>query len=374
MGASVAWHLASRGVTNVLLLDGADRAGAGSTGAATGGFRAQFSTSINVRLSLLARAKLLGFREETGVDPGYVPAGYLWLAESGEQLEALRDARAVQHAAGLEEAVEVGPDDIPRLQPAVAPRGILGGAYCPTDGFIRPLAILEGYLRASERRGVRLAWGEAATGFDIDSAGRIMAVRTSAGSISCETVVNAAGALAGRVARLAGSELPVSALKRQVAVTVPTRAVPPDGPMTIFCGDGFHFRERDGRVLLLRPTPPSGDDPFDTRVEPDWMRDIEARKTARIPALRDVPLDSAGAWAGLYEMSPDRHAILGVSCASPNFYFINGSSGHGVMHAPALGQILAEIVTDGCGSSLDATPLGPDRFRAGRTLPASEVL
>ena len=374
MGASVAWHLASRGVPRIVLLDRAGGPGRGSTGAATGGFRAQFATDINVRLSLLARAKLLRFRDETGVDPGYLPTGYLWLAECDEHLEALRNARAVQHAAGLVEAVEVTPRDVARLQPAVALAGIVGGAYCPTDGYIRPLAILEGYLRAAGRLGARVGWGESATGFDLDRAGRITAVRTAAGSIACEVVVNAAGAFAGRVARLAGADLPVSPQKRQVAVTAPTDVIPPDAPMTIFCGDGFHFRERDGRVLVLRPAPARGGDAFDVGVEPDWLREMEVEKGVRVPPLRDVPLDSAKAWAGLYEMSPDRHAILGVSPERPNLYFINGSSGHGVMHAPALGQLLAEIITDGRASSLDAAPLRPDRFRAGWTPPAPEVL
>jgi len=115
--------------------------GGGSTGAATGGFRAQFATAINVRLSLLARAKLLAFREEVGADPGYAQAGYLWIAEDDAALAALRAARVVQHAEGLTEAVEVGPDDVFRLQPGIARDGIAGGAYCPTDGYIRPRQI-----------------------------------------------------------------------------------------------------------------------------------------------------------------------------------------------------------------------------------------
>src|ERR1043165_8039051 len=165
MGASVAYHLAAAGQRDVLVLDRANAPGAGSTGRATGGFRAQYGTAINVRLSLLARAKLETFRDETGVDPGYVRAGYLWLAVSEPELQSLAAGRRVQHAAGLHEAVGVSPDDIGRLNPAIRLDDVVGGAFCPSDGFIRPLQILDGYLTAAERLGVRARWGVAVTGF-----------------------------------------------------------------------------------------------------------------------------------------------------------------------------------------------------------------
>jgi sarcosine oxidase subunit beta len=374
VGASVAWHLAARGARDVLVLDGAAGRETGSTAAATGGFRAQFATAINVRLSLLAREKLLRFRDETGADPGYLPAGYLWIAEDGAALQALRAAREIQHAEGLNEAVEVGPEDVLRLQPAIERTGIVGGAYCPTDGFIKPRAIQEGYIDAARRLGVRLAWGEAVTGFDVAATGRMTAVRTSRETIACDAVVNAAGAWAGAVAGLAGVELPVTPLKRQVASTVPTAAIPGSGPMTIWCRDGFHLRERDGRVLLLRPTPPRVGGPFDTSVEPSWLSEIASMKDARVPALRGVPLDPLGCWAGLYEISPDRHAIVGQDASVPNFHLVNGSSGHGVMHAPALGQLASEIILDGNARSLDIASLALDRFAAGRALPAPDVM
>ena len=151
MGASVAHHLAARGQRDVIVLDRADGPGAGSTGRATGGYRAQYATSMNVRLSLLARAKLLGFEDETGVDPGYLPAGYLWLAGSEAELETLRAAREVQHAEGLHEAVGVTPDDIARLNPAIRLEGIVGGAFCPSDGFLRPLETARGLSRRGRR-------------------------------------------------------------------------------------------------------------------------------------------------------------------------------------------------------------------------------
>jgi sarcosine oxidase subunit beta len=374
IGASVAWHLASRGAREVLVLDAAAGPGAGSTAAATGGFRAQYATAINVRLSLLARAKLLRFREEIGADPGYLPAGYLWVATDAAQLAALGDARAVQRAEGLDESVGVTPAEVAQLQPAIALNGVAGGAYCPTDGFIRPRAIQDGYRDAAVRLGVHFCWDEAVAAFDLDASGGIRAVRTALRTISCGTVVNAAGAWAGRLARLAGVDLPVVPLRRQMAATRPSRAIAPDAPMTLFCVDGFHFRERDGRVILSWPTPGNPDDPFDTGVEPAWLDAVAHKKDALVPALRGVAIDPEASWAGLYEMSPDRHAILGAAAAVPNLYLVNGSSGHGVMHAPALGQLLAEIMLDGNATSLDASVLAPDRFALGRAIASPDVL
>jgi sarcosine oxidase subunit beta len=374
MGASVAYHLAAAGQRDVLVLDRADGPGAGSTGRATGGFRAQYGTAINVRLSLLARAKLEAFRDQTGVDPGYVRAGYLWLAVSQAELDALAAGRQVQHAEGLHEAMAVTAEDIRRINPAIRLDGIVGGAFCPSDGFIRPLQILDGYLAAGARLGVRVAWGVAVIGFRRGSDGRIQQVETSDGPIAIDAVVNAAGPWAATVADLAGAPIPLTPLRRQIVPTVSCDLLPPDMPMTIWAGDGFHLRVRDGRVLLLWPTPGAPDRPFDISVDQSWIAAVTTMAHDRVPRLRSVSVDAAAAWAGLYEMSPDKHAILGAAPACPNLYCINGSSGHGVMHSPALGQLLAEIMCDGHASTLDVGCLAPDRFARGDLLTVSEVL
>ncbi|HKT61350.1 MAG TPA: FAD-dependent oxidoreductase [Gemmatimonadales bacterium] len=374
MGASVAYHLAARGQRDVLVLDRSAGPGTGSTGRATGGFRAQYGTAINVRLSLLARAKLEAFREDTGVDPGYVRAGYLWLAVSQAELSELDAGRRVQHAEGLHEAVAVTPEDIRRLNPAIRLDGLVGGAFCPTDGFIRPLQILDGFLSAAARLGTRVQWGVTVTGFQRSGDGRVRQVETSDGPVAVDSVVNAAGPWAAAVADLAGAPIPLTPLRRQIVPTVACDLLPADMPMTIWAGDGFHLRVRDGRVLLLWPTPGVPGRPFDVGVDPAWIEAVTAMAHDRVPRLRAVAVDSAAAWAGLYEMSPDKHALLGACAACPNLYCINGSSGHGVMHSPALGQLLAEIICDGQATTLDVRCLAPDRFERGAQLPVNGVL
>ncbi len=374
MGASVAYHLAARGARDLLVIDRAAGPGGGSTFRATGGFRAQYATAINVRLSLLSREKLLRFRDEIGGECGYEPAGYLWLASTARELQILDEARAVQHAEGLHEATPVAPDDIARLNPALRLDGIVGGAFCPSDGFIHPMGILEGYLSGAARLGVRIEWGVEATGLVRDGRGHVTGVRTRNEIVPAGAVVNAAGAWAGDFARVCGMDEPVTPLRRQVARTVRTKALPASMPMTIFAGDGFHTRVRDGRVLLLLPTPGVPGRPFDDTLDARWVSEVTAVAHERLPVLREVGVDLGACWAGLYEMSPDKHAILGTAPGCANFFFVNGSSGHGVMHAPALGHLLAEIILDGRATTLDARPLRPERFAEGDLNPVSELL
>lgn len=374
MGASVAYHLARRGQRNVVLLDAAPGPGGGSTSRATGGYRAQYATAVNVKLSLLSREKLLAFREETGVDPGYAKVGYLWLASTAEQLETLLDAQRVQHANGLPEAREVSLDEIRALNPALSLADVVGGVFGPTDGTIRPLAILDGYLSAARRLGVNVSWGTRVTGLSRAADGRVEAVETSKGRITAGSVVNAAGPWAAAVSAFAGEELPVLPLRRQVALTEPFDALPESMPMTIFAGDGFHLRVRDGRVLLLWPTPGVPGRPFDTPVDDEWIERVAWFAHRRLPVLRDARIDRAGSWAGLYEISPDKHAILGPSPGCPNLYLVNGSSGHGVMHAPALGHLLSEVICDGHAWTLPVRELRPTRFAEGELNPTSELL
>jgi sarcosine oxidase subunit beta len=373
IGASVAYHLAARGVRDVVVLDRAPHAGAGSTGRATGGFRVQFATAIDVQLSLLAREKLRRFRDETGGDCGFVPAGYLWLAFDDAELGLLRAALAVQRANGVADAVEVDGDAIARLNRALRRDGIAGGTYGASDGFIRPLGILDGYRRAAERHGARFVWDADVIGFAYGRDGRITAVRTVREEIATDAVVNAAGAWAAEISTLAGADLRVTPLRRQVAVTVPTDVLPATMPMTICARDGFHLRVRDGRVLLLLPSP-GADDPFDDTVDCAWIDGVTRIARERVPCLRDVAIDRAACWAGLYEMSPDGHAIVGAAPGVPNLYFANGASGHGVMHAPALGQLVAEIVVDGAATSLDVSALRPERFAAHGSPPGAREL
>src|SRR5438105_3302269 len=303
IGASVAWHLSRLGV-RALLLEREAQPGQGSSGRATGGFRAQFGTGINVRLSLLSREKLRRFADDTGVDPGDDPRDYLWLARTHAQLEVLRRAQVVQRAAGLEEVSMLDVPRIRELNPHIRTEDLAGAAFCSTDGFIRPLDILRGYLR-----GAQVRMGARVTGLRRRGA-RIEAVQLADGSeVPAGAVVDAAGPWASPVARLAGVDLPVAPLRRQVGSTVDTDVLPAAMPMTVWVEDSFHVRVRDGRVLLVWPTPGDPRDPESTAVEAGWLEQVRRKADERVPALAAIPLDARRSWAGLYEMSPDHHAL-----------------------------------------------------------------
>jgi sarcosine oxidase subunit beta len=324
IGASVAYHLAKRGCKDIVVIDRGEDFGAGSTLKATGGFRAQFDNETEVRLSLLSREKLRAFEDEIGVDSGYRPYGYLFLACNEQELDDLRRAQSVQHACGLHEAQMLSAEEVRAINPKIGDDSIIGGAYCPTDGFIRAKSILRGYADAAQRLGVRFQFNtELRDWSDVDA----------------RVKVEARGAWSGA---------PVFPLRRNVAATVVTDVLAENMPMTIWSGDWYHVRVRDGRVLILWP-----DDPPD---DANWMRELTWRTDQRMPILSGIPLEET--WSGFYEMTPDERALLGEW---NGIYYATGASGHGVMHSPALGHLLAELIVDG-RTSIDISELRPDRF------------
>lgn len=368
IGASTAWHLTRLGVRDVLVLDREREAGSGSTGRATGGFRSTFATRPNIELSLLARETLRRFPELVGSDPVYRPVGYLWIARSDAVLATLADANALQRSAGVPEAEIVAPADVYRLNPALAPDDAVRGAlWCPTDGYVRPLAILDGFRRSASAAGAVFSYGEEVTALPEPGV-----VVTGRRRVRCDVVVNAAGAWAARVGALAGIAIPVEPVRRQVAITAPTDALPADMPMTLWADDGFHLRVRDGRVLYAWPTPGDPDDAWSTAVDPAWVEQAARTARERVPALAGVPVDLPGCWGGLYEVSPDRRPLIGRAAGRPDLVLANGSSGHGVMHAAAIGRLVAELVT-GRPPSIDPAPFDPGRFARG-TAGAAELL
>ncbi|GAC1400262.1 MAG: FAD-binding oxidoreductase [Thermoanaerobaculia bacterium] len=292
---------------------------------------------------MLSREKLLRFEEEIGVESGYRQHGYLFMARSQGELDELIAAQRVQHACGLTEARTIGAEEIVRLNPAVRDDALVGGTFCPTDGFIVAMQILRGYADAATRLGVEFQYDTPFSSFD-----------------DGVTYVNAAGAWAAEVC-----DVPVAPLRRRVACTVPTKVLPSDMPMTIWVGDAFHVRVRSGRVMLVWP-----DNPPDDHV---WLESVVRFAHERVPLLRDIPIDPEHCWQGLYEMSPDRHAILGPHPRRKNLFLANGSSGHGVMHAPAIGQLIAEMIVDG-NTSIDVTSLRPSRFAEGKPVRGPELL
>jgi sarcosine oxidase, subunit beta len=364
IGSSVAYFLARAGA-KVLVLEQdtqppQDQSASSSAARATGGFRVQYGTDINVRLSLLAREVLAGLEFETG----YQPFGYLFLATTPHELASLEHALMVQRAAGLTVSSLVTPSEVAALNPALNLEGVLGGSYCPWDGFIRPLVLRRGFEVGATEHGAEFRYAQNAK-LEVQH-GRVV-VRSNGELLEATAIVNATGAWAGTL----GLDIPVIPEKRQIAETVATTVLPPEMPMSIFCDTGFHLRVRDGRVLLLRPSPVRSSHAFDLSPDLDWTAPMLAEAHSRVPALRGIEV--ARVWAGLYENSPDKHAIFGRHPEFENLYLVNGASGHGTMHSPAFGLLMSELIVQG-KTSLDIHILRPERFLEGQAIQGNSLL
>jgi sarcosine oxidase subunit beta len=371
-GASIAWHLTRAGCRDVLLVERESSQGKGSTGKSMGGVRAQFATAPNIRMSLYSIPMFANFEEHTGHPSGYKSHGYLFCATEPRQLDCLRENQRLQHSLGLAQARMVSREEILGFVPLLRSDDILGGSFCPTDGFVDPWSVMTGFTESALAAGARLLRNSEVQAIDVRQ-GRIAGVRTSREVVSTRVVVNACGAWASGVAALAGASLPVTPCRRMLVPTEAFPGLPERCPMTIDMSSGFHFRP-EGRGLLLAWNDPEESPGFKLSVDPDFVEKILTRAVERVPAFVDLEVDSRKAWAGLYEMSPDHHAILGPAPEVEGLYYANGFSGHGVMHSPATGRILADLILKGGTDLIDAGALSVRRFAEGRAIHESAVL
>jgi sarcosine oxidase subunit beta len=210
------------------------------------------------------------------------------------------------------------------------------------------------------------------TGIANDEHG-ITHVETSRGAVATRKVVNCAGAWAAEVAKLAGVDLPVEPLRRMLVPSEPFDEFPHTAPMIIDMSNGFHFRP-ESRGFLLAWNDPEETPGFKTDFDAAFIEKILTRAADRVPCFAGLPVNPKRAWAGLYEMTPDHHPILGKVPELPGFFLANGFSGHGVMHAPATGKILSDLILTGETSLIDASLLNLSRFAEGRTIHESAVL
>ncbi|HEX8847073.1 MAG TPA: FAD-binding oxidoreductase [Pyrinomonadaceae bacterium] len=372
IGSSIAYHLSEAGCSNVIVIEGEAHQGKGSTGKSMGGVRAQFATDVNIQMSLYSINFFASFDERVGHPAEYRPHGYLFVATSPKHLEYLKANRERQRALGLKNVELVSREEILEMVPQLYAEDILGGTFCQTDGFVDPHSVMMGFMLRARACGVRLLLDTRVTGIEVER-GRVTGVVTSRGRIHTNVVVNAAGAWAAEVARMAGETLPVEPLRRQLVPTEPFSELPARFPMVIDMSTGFHFR-REGLRILLAWNDPEETVGFKTDFDPSFIEKILTRAAARVPCLAEAQVNAGRAWAGLYEMTPDHHAIIGESPTLRGLYFANGFSGHGVMHSPATGRLISELIMHGETRLLDVTTLGLERFKEGRLLEETAVL
>jgi sarcosine oxidase subunit beta len=375
VGSSIAYHLVAAGCKNVLVIERETAQGKGSTGKSMGGVRAQFSTPVNIQMSLYSIPFYASFEERLGLPCDYRPQGYLFCATDENHLAYLRANYQKQVAMGLKNVQLIAGDEIRSMFPQLRNDDIVGGSFCSSDGFVDPYSAMIGFMTWASDHGATLWKNATVTGIarNTNSNGGSFEVVTSRDTVSTRTVVNCAGAWAAPIGKMVGIDLPVEPLRRMLVPTEPFDRFPHTAPMIIDMSTGFHFRP-EGRGFLLAWNDPEETPGYKIDFDPAFIEKILTRAADRVPAFENVAVNPKRAWAGLYEMTPDHHPILGESPDVPGFFFANGFSGHGVMHSPATGKILSDLILTGTTNLIDASLLDFSRFADGRAIHETAIL
>jgi len=372
VGSSIAYHLTAAGCKNVLVIERESSQGKGSTGKSMGGVRAQFSTPVNIQMSLYSIPFYAKFDQELGYPCDYRAQGYLFCATTARQMNYLQTNYETQVQLGLKEVRLVTGDEIRQMFPQLRCDDIVGGAFCSTDGFVDPYSAMTGFTSWACDHGAELWKNTRVTGVQRDG-DAVSGVETSRGMVSTRTVVNCAGAWAADVAEMVEVDLPVQPLRRMLVPTEPFDQFPHSAPMIIDMSNGFHFRP-EGLGFLLAWNDPEETPGFRTDFDPAFVEKILTRAADRVPVFENLAVNPKRAWAGLYEMTPDHHPILGPALGVAGFFLANGFSGHGVMHAPATGKILSDMILHGKTDLIDGSLLSLSRFAEGRLIEETAVL
>ena len=361
MGASVAYHLARLGVTDVVLLEREKMLATGSTGRNAGGVRHQFSNEANIRLSIESIGLLERFADEVGHPIDFHQDGYLFLLSSPSGVETFKRNVALQRGLGVE-VQWLDAREAAALAPGLNTDGVLAATFCQRDGIADPNGVTMGFAKTAQSLGVTIERDVEVTGITV-TAGRVSAVETSRGAIETRTVVNAAGPYARLIGRMAGADVPVDPIRRHIFIAAPGVGQPalnvPSSQIMVIDFDTTFYFHREGAGLLFGMGERHETPTFDTTVQWDFLPQVIDVAVTRLPALADASISHA--WAGLYEMSPDGNPIVGPADGVEGLFLINGFSGHGFQHSPAAGRLLADVIA-GRDPEFDLAPFAAGRF------------
>jgi len=368
IGWSVAFHLLEAGFDgSVLVIEPDPSFESGSTGRSAGGLRQQFSLPENIRMSrygleFLRQAPVRLAVDGDAPDLAFKEQGYLFLAPASG-MGALAENHAVQTAEGADVAL-MDRERLAQAFPWLALDDLAGGSFGRSgEGWLDPYALMQALKRKARALGAALL-EDRVTGVE-SAAGRVEALATAGGRrIACGRLVNAAGAAAGRVAAMAGIDLPVAPKKRQVFVFDCKQDLA-HAPLTVD-PSGVYFRPEGAQFICGKsPTPEDDPDCWDDLVDYTLFDEVLwPTLAARVPAFEAIKMQSA--WAGWYEVNTlDHNAVIGPHPEVENLLFVNGFSGHGLQQAPAAGRAIAELIETGGFRTLDLSRLGYARIAAG---------
>jgi len=368
MGASAAYHLAQRGLKNIVLLEKENFFGQGATGRCAGGVRYQFSTEINVKLSIESLPMIERFKEEIGQEVSYKQCGYLLVATNEKDANAFKYNVKLQNKLGVSTQLLSG-DEVRERLPLMKFDDAIVGTFNPKDGTVDPNSVVMGYISAAQKMGVKAFTGAEVVGVSLRG-DNVEEVQTTLGTIKTRMILNAAGPWAGQIGQMAGINIPVTPLRRQMFTTSPLKEVPSDFPFVIDFARSLYFH-REGEGLLIGMSNQNEQPGTDQSVDEDFeLVNLDAA-IERMPLVEKA--QRASHWAGLYEVTPDAHPIFGGTPVN-GLYLCTGFSGHGFMHGPISGKLMSEFILDGKYSSLDVSMLDLKRFEEGRLIQEYNVV
>lgn len=367
IGASIAFFLSKAGMNDIVVIEKEELLGSASTGLCAGGIRQQFGTEINTRICMESVKIFENFDKIVGEKIEFAQAGYLFIASKEETFKNFQKNALMHKSLGLDVKV-LSPAQIKEKVPFVNTDDLLGGTFCQSDGFADPNEVTQAFATAARKNGVVFCNKIEAKEIKLDG-NKIKSVVTNDGEIETPVIVNAAGAWAQEIAKMAAIDLPVLPYRRQIFITEPFKEIPDVIPMIVDFDSGVYMRKESGGVLMGKadPNDPPG---INFHVDEDFKIHVVELALHRIPVLEKANLMRG--WAGLYEITPDHHAILGKVPEVEGFILANGFSGHGFMQAPAVGKLVSEVIL-GQKPSIDISELSYTRFKEGKLIHEGQI-
>lgn len=354
IGCAIAEALAKRGQRGALVVD-RGKAGDGSSNRAAGGLRAQFPTELNVRMTLLSQP----YFRELGDAIDWVESGYIYLGRNPGKPEEYQRNVAMQRSLGVDVEM-VDPDELEARWPWLNPEGVIAATWCPTDAVFDQVKFMDVLVERARAAGAEVREGLEVTGLRMDG-GRVVGAETDAGPIEAGMTVLAAGAWSPPIAATVGLDLPVGRVRREIFTFERTPRLPETTPFVADFDVGRYIAQNVNDLRMSGGLLPSDD--------PEAPLDLANGAAAQATVAQLVPavagLRQTGGWTGLIESTPDGHALLGRAPGYDGLIVATGFSGHGVMHAPVTGALVAEMILDGAPRTLDITALAPTRFAEG---------
>jgi len=356
MGVATAYYLAKRGQRHVILIE-RDLLAQASTGLCVGGIRQQFSNPANILLSQETIHLLKNFEEEFHTKIDFRQAGYLFLTQKQTTWEAFGECIKIQRRYKVPVKI-LSPEEVKHRWPYLSTKDLRGGIFGPEDGYVDPYDVTMAIASQTRKLGISIRERTEVVDIRLEN-GRISGVETSQGPISCNIVVNAAGAWGAKIAEMVGIDLPVQPYRRQVFITKTFDTIPRPVPMIIDQDTQFYFRGY-APGILMGMTDLDEPSSFKTHVDRNFLEKITANALEKVPILEKAEI--LRGWGGLYAMTPDENPIIGEIPGVKGFFCTTGFSGHGFQHGPAVGRIMSELILDG-KTSFNLSPFEFDRFQ-----------